>query len=348
MDGSMVAMASLKCGEFISCSAELKETGEYVGRNHYKRITQQGLLGLTGQPSYREVIQDDITNTYDEPITLLHNGVLTEEDMGVPYKYGTPEFTNMFNKMVAYRQGFGDKIADGQAKLCYEHIGTDEAIRDYQLNGMRAGIHGFCPGFCITLYRTAGLLSRITSTVNAADQRGLYHYLLPMYEPFRDNATEIGASLANWEWTYAPRAVKFMQDFKSSMDLVMRCFFNLGADTMGPQMHLFQQLHTSITGEPYDGEPEQKAVEALWLLERSIQARQGHTRADDQFFDSVYDKLGQYGVTYEAVNAALDEYYDLRGIDHETGLPKKSEYARLGLEDVAERMEAEYGIVLPE
>jgi aldehyde:ferredoxin oxidoreductase len=32
-DGSTVAMGSVKCGEFISCSAELQVTGEYVGKN---------------------------------------------------------------------------------------------------------------------------------------------------------------------------------------------------------------------------------------------------------------------------------------------------------------------------
>lgn len=348
-DGSMVSMASLKCGEFISCSAELAETGEYVGRNHYKRITQQGLLGLTGQPSYRMVIQDDINNIYDEPITLLHNHVITEADLGIPYTYGTPEFTNAFNTKLAYREGDAmNALAEGQAKFVYEYLGTPEAIRDYELNGMRAGIHGFCPGFCITIYRSNGLLSRITSTVNAGDQRGLYHYLLPMYKPFQDKAEEYGRSFANWEFTYAPKAVKFMQDFKSSMDLVDRCFFNLGADTMGPNLRLFQHLHTSITGQPYGEAEEQEACDRLWLLERAIEARQGHTRADDSFFDSVYEEYECYGVTPDVVNSALDEYYDMRGIDHATGLPKKSEFARLGITEISEELETVYGITLPE
>lgn len=169
-----------------------------------------------------------------------------------------------------------------------------------------------------------------------------------MYEIFQDNAEEVGRSLASWEWTYAPTAVRFMQNFKTSMDLVDRCFFNLGSDAMGAHLRLFQQLHTSITGQPYDREAEEEACDRLWLFERSIEARQGHTREDDWLFDSVFEEMGRFGVTPEAVNAALDEYYPTRGLDLETGLPKKGEYARLGIPDIAEELETVYGIALPE
>ena len=348
-DGFAPGIGALKCGEFICDQEALKITGEYVGRNHYKKIIQQGLLGITGQPSYREVIQDDINNNYDEPITLLHNHVLTEADLGIDFQYGTPEFYDAFNRGLAYRTGDMYGMGEGEAVFCNEILGTPEAIYDYQRNGLRAGNHGGCPGFVITLYRIPGLLSRMTSTVNSADQRGLYHYLLPMYEPFAAEATEMGADLANWGYTYAARAVKFMQDFKSSMDLAGRCFFHLGTDAMGLHQHIFQQMHTAITGQPYGfGEEEAYYSERQWLIERSILMRQGHTREDDQLFDAAYQERAQYGVTYEKMNEVLDEFYDLRGIDHATGLPRKSEYARLGLEEVAAELENTYGIVLPE
>lgn len=346
-DGSLIPMASVKCGEFISCTAELAQTGEYVGRNHWRRITQQGLLGITGQPSYRYVIQDDINNYYDEPITLLHNKVITEADLGIPHTYGTPEFSDMFNKMIAFREGVGDALAEGQAKFACEYLGTPEAIKDYELNGMRSGIHGFIPGFYITLYRACGILSRVTSTINAGDQRGLYHYLLPLYEPFNEDPEMYGMSFANWEWTHVPEAIKMFHDFKTSMDTTDRCFYNIGPDMMGTHARLFQSLHTAISGQPYGPEEEQHVSEMIWLLERSIQARQGHTRADDWLFDCVFEEMEEYGVTPDALNSALDAYYPMRGLDLETGLPTKTEYVRLGLSDVAQRLETEYNISLP-
>jgi aldehyde:ferredoxin oxidoreductase len=117
---------------------------------------------------------------------------------------------------------------------------------------------------------------------------------------------------------------------------------------MGHHERLFQQMQTAISGLPYDEETEQRFSDSLWLLERSIQARQGHTRADDWLFDSVFEEYAEYGVTPDAVNAALDEYYPTRGLDLATGLPRKSEYARLGLADIADRLELDYGIALSE
>lgn len=347
-DGSTVAMGSVKCGEFMYGQAEMEQTGEYIGKNAWRKITQQGLLGITGQASYRKVIQNDITGEHDEPITLLHCGAITEEDLGIPFKYGTPEFADRFNRMVAFREGVGDEIAKGMAVFANEYVGTPEAIRDYELNCIRKGIHGFVPGFWIHLYRSNGLLMRCTSVINSGDTRSMYHYLMPMYEPFQDRATEVGAACANWEWTYAAEATKFMGDFKMSMDTAMRCFFQVGGDAMGPHMRYNQQIHEAISGIPYGVEEEAEYCERIWLLERSIQARQGHTREDDQMFDSVYEDLAEFGVTPEKFNGALDQFYELRNIDPATGLPRKSEYARLGISYIADELENKYGIKLPE
>lgn len=286
----------------------------------------------------------------DEPLTCVHEGYVTEEDLGIPYKYGTPEFTDMFNRIIAYRQGVGDELAKGQPRFCNEYLGTPEAIHDFEINSMRKGMHGFGVGFYIHLYRTCGMLCRATSTVNSGDQRGMYHYLFPMYEPFAANATEVGAAMANWEWTYTAQGVKFMQDFKTSMDLVDRCFFNLGTDSMGAHQRLFERIHTAITGDDYGPEAEQEAVDRLWVLERSILARQGHTRDDDMLCDSVFEEYGRYSENVNEANflSSLEEYYGMRNVDPATGQVRKSEYSRLGLDDVAAELETRYGVVLPE
>jgi aldehyde:ferredoxin oxidoreductase len=347
-DGSTVAMGNVKCGEFISCSAELAATGEYVGKNQWKRITQQGLLGITGQPSYRYVIQNDLENYYDEPITLLHHKIITEEDLDIPYIYGTPEFTNEFNRKLAYRQGEAmTALGEGQGKFCYEYLKTPEAIKDYEENCMRAGTHGFCPGFYIHLYRSLGLLMRMTSTINSGDQRGMYHYLFPMYPLFKDNAEMYGASFATWEWTYAPQAVKMQQDFKTAMDLTVRCYYNVGTPLMAGYPELMRNLQAAISGMAYDEQAEQDASDCVWLLERSIMTRQGHTKADDDLFDSAWEMVAPYGVKAEDGYAARDVFYQMRGVDVETALPTKTEYSRLGMSDIASRLESEYDIALP-
>jgi aldehyde:ferredoxin oxidoreductase len=350
-DGKSVAMGSIKCGEFICSKAELQQTGEYVGRNHYIRVAQQGLLGLSGQPSYKRVIQDDVKNEYDEPLMCIHEGYMTEADLGIPYTYGTPEFTDALNRMIAYRTGVGDELAKGMPRFCNEYVGTDAAIHDYQMNSMRQGMHGFGVGFYIHLYRTCGMLCRGTSTVNSADQRGQYHYLFPMYEFFQeDDPVAVGEDMANWGWTYTAKGVRNMQDLKTSIDLTGRCYFNIGADSMGVYQHYNQRLFTAITGQEYYGDFENDAVERIWVLERSILERQGHTREDDELLDVVFDEFSaNYSdkVTRANYDTALEQYYEMRNVDPATGLVRRSEYERLGLADVADRLESEYGITLP-
>ena len=149
---------------------------------------------------------------------------------------------------------------------------------------------------------------------------------------------------------FIEQGVKFMQDFKTSMDLVDRCFFNLGADSMGTHQRLFQRIHTAITGDDYGPEAEQEAVDRLWVLERSILARQGHTRDDDMLCDSVFEEYGRYSENVNEANflSSLEEYYGMRNVDPATGQVRKSEYSRLGLDDVAQELETRYGVVLPE
>ena len=149
---------------------------------------------------------------------------------------------------------------------------------------------------------------------------------------------------------FIEQGVKFMQDFKTSMDLVDRCFFNLGADSMGTHQRLFQRIHTAITGDDCGPEAEQEAVDRLWVLERSILARQGHTRDDDMLCDSVFEEYGRYSENVNEANflSSLEEYYGMRNVDPATGQVRKSEYSRLSLDDVAQELETRYGVVLPE
>ena len=86
------------------------------------------------------------------------------------------------------------------------------------------------------------------------------------------------------------------------------------------------------------------------MLERSILARQGHTRDDDLLCDAVFEEYGRYSDNVREANflSSLDEYYGMRGVDPATGQVRKSEYSRLGLDDVAQELETAYGVVLPE
>ena len=96
----------------------------------------------------------------------------------------------------------------------------------------------------------------------------------------------------------------------------------------------------------------------MYLLERSILMRQGLTRADDELFDEVYEEYAtenvansiyqmDTGLTRERFDGMLERFYDAMGMDHETGYPCRSTYEQLGITEIADRLEEEYGLALP-
>ncbi len=111
-----------------------------------------------------------------------------------------------------------------------------------------------------------------------------------------------------------------------------------------------RDLYTAVTGIPIETEEDEKlACDRIWMLERCLGARQGQTKEDDWLFDCIFedDSYKDFGLTREGLRAGVDQYYEMRGIDVETGLPRRSTLESLGLADVADRLENEYGIALP-
>ena len=96
----------------------------------------------------------------------------------------------------------------------------------------------------------------------------------------------------------------------------------------------------------------------MYMLERSILMRQGLTRADDELFDEVYDEYAKEnlehsiyqmdtGLTRERYEGMLVNWYEAMEMDPETGFPFRATYEKYGAAPIADRLEEEYGIVLP-
>jgi aldehyde:ferredoxin oxidoreductase len=79
----------------------------------------------------------------------------------------------------------------------------------------------------------------------------------------------------------------------------------------------------------------------VYTLERATNIREGETRKDDKlpwrFMEEPIPSgpsKGKY-IPRETLDKLLDETYEARGWDRDTGLPKQETLKRLGLEDVA-------------
>ena len=373
-DGTSMHIGQLKCTEAIPTNGEQTQTGEFVGRTHVKRLTLNERLGFS-----------DCSLWFQGLDPMVDAGILTEESTGVDWSnFGTPEFTEDLMYQIAYRTTpLGDAIANGYRYFLEDFVGTPEAIRYYRaIRGVRNSPKhngGGCgnwyePG----AYLAHGLLRFATSNLCAVDIRctGSETHLNFAVNPalgslgdeklqawtdansmnrFGNIETQRDVQNWNWESPYAGTYCKWSHSFKSFLDSALFCFMQEGSgigtsnytDDLTGDDHIPAKLYACITGKEFTPEDEDNFG---W--------RMGLTHADDELFDEVYDEYASEnvensiyqmdtGLTREHFDGMLERFYEAMGMDKETGWPFRSTYEQLGITDIADRLESEYGLALP-
>lgn len=372
-DGSEIGGGNYRCGTCIPDPAEIEYYGsiDAAARPQWSRHVLEERLGL---PCFDGTVDWPVR----EPVqALIERGVLTKENTGLENfdKHGSVEFYRELLYKTAFRQGIGDKLAEGPARFCNEILGTPEAIETYQwVTGVK-GIHGGHGGWNMH-YACPGLLSRSVSTASGGDIRGMYTYWILTLPPEMgvypgtDAYTELMAKLSidffgspqaaidgvTYQWGDYTAAMSLWHNQRWMMIDVFGCCMYLYFTWLVPydenligDRTIQRKQYTYVTGIDMSEEQEKEVANRVYMLERAILMRQGHTREDDWFFDSCFDNPDyvSHGLQREGLKKAQDDYYDLRGIDLETGYPKRSTFEALDLKDIADELETKYGIALP-
>lgn len=118
---------------------------------------------------------------------------------------------------------------------------------------------------------------------------------------------------------------------------------HVGAGGLGTEMY------NCIMGTDYYMEDQNKRYSAAWTLMRCIHVREGRRREDDlRFLNNPVHAfaVASYGGGAPEAAEAFTEYYEARGWDPETGIPRRSTLKELGLGNVADELENKYGIAL--
>ena len=109
------------------------------------------------------------------------------------------------------------------------------------------------------------------------------------------------------------------------------------------------ELLTATTGIPYTGTSLLEVGERIYNTEKAFNTRFGlGQRSLDtvprRFMEDIPPKeprnIEEALVTPEKLNQLLDEYYELRGWDVETGLIKRKKLEELGLKDIADELQS--------
>ncbi|MHA1768722.1 MAG: aldehyde ferredoxin oxidoreductase family protein [Candidatus Thorarchaeota archaeon] len=263
----------------------------------------------------------------------FNEGILTKEDTGgLDLTWGNHETIVRLTKMIAFREGFGDILAEGSARAA-EIIGR--GTEKFVMAVKRQEIAGQEP----RAQKSMGL-----AAVTAA--RGADHlYAFPVLDEVgfdedikkRFGEKYLPEMAERLNPKYKGIMVKQSEDFMVMIESVGLCKYG----TQIPPEFFYDDIALALeihNGLKFTVKELQEIGERVVNLNRLYNARCGVTRKDDRLPDRLTKEkapLGPSAGEIVELDQMLDEYYQERGWDLKTGLPTRETLARLGLNDDA-------------
>ncbi|RLE08997.1 aldehyde ferredoxin oxidoreductase [Candidatus Aerophobetes bacterium] len=259
--------------------------------------------------------------------------IITDKDTeGLELKWGDYKVIIKLLKKIAYREGFGNILAEG-SKRASEMIGRGSEKYSINVKGqdLREAIR-VLKGWA---------LGNVVSARGGAHTRGA-----PLTES-RRISQEIskklwGVPTAGDPTTYKGKAtiVVYYERLHAMMDALGVCFFTsnwISPDLLGPAD--YAELFSAATGLEVTGEELMMIGERIHTVEKMFNVyHAGFTRKDDYPPKRLMEepiKSGPFKGEYlerEKWDKMLDEYYELHNWDKKTGLPTKQTLQKMGLE----------------
>ena len=278
---------------------------------------------------------------------LYREGVITKQDTGGIELKTDIETALKLAKMTAYREGFGQVLAEGPAEAAHRigrgaeeyivHIKSHNVIRDPRLNGL-----GTMEFEQITTPRGAHIAAGGSPSWDPG--RPVEDFLR---HGERMGIPESGLKRAVGPTTFNPgRYSRYSEDWYSLFNCLSLC--NRAQVNRFYHVKTIAALYSALTG--IDSTPVQlmKASERAWTIGKLLNTREGFDRKADKIPEAWFKPLVREGKEYritdyyathtltrEDVERFLDDYYDERGYDRQSGLPSREKLKELGLESMA-------------
>lgn len=360
-DGEQDAMGHVMCVESTTEMEESAVTGENYGPTAIARLKEMDKLGYSVWAMHNDIWP------------LFTYGILKPEDLEIDAEVGTREFSKQLIHKISYREGLGDELAKGRAHFLNEFIGTPEAQLMYQMQAVTKGQSRLTYNYGANFYGPIGWLGSCVSRGRDNDQTWPFANTITdprVVAPRSDAYNQLQMTLAKQLWGSEQAAIDSMSyvmgdftapmaytahNFKAWTDSVGSCsnfltHVSMYTDDYMGDWSIRRKMFSAVTGMDIDSdEKENEYCDRIWMLERAIITREGQTKDDDWMFDCIFedDSYAQLGFNADDLRRGIDQYYEIRGIDVATGIPRRSTLERLGLTDVANRLEGEYQITLP-
>jgi aldehyde:ferredoxin oxidoreductase len=257
--------------------------------------------------------------TIASAMEMYEKGILTEEEIGRPLPFGDADGLVELCTWTAYRQGFGDKLAEGSLRMCagYGHpefamVAKGQEFAGYDPRGEKG----------------MGLVYA-TSPIGASHMRGDTAYIEILGVP---------TLIDPLSWEDKPQLVKDFQDVFSVFDSAGVCVFfsvrNYVTQTRDIRPNGLLRLLNAATGFDYDMDSLMAAAERGINAERLFLVRAGFDAADDTLPQRIVAEPMPEGPAKGHVcelDKMLPPYYELRGWD-EDGRPTAETIRTLALD----------------
>ncbi len=277
---------------------------------------------------------------------LFQRGIITKADTdGLELCWGNEDAVISLLHKIAFRDGFGDILAEGSVKAA-ARIGKGAGRYVMTTKGVemispdpRSGPRGFAFG---DLTNPRGG-DNIKSTHFLADQYdpnwGVDEF--DMFEDVKRKIYTIPPQEVASAWEGKALMCKWFEDLYSALAALGLCFFPSGFKLAWGPTYL-AKLFSTCTGWYTTPQDIMKFGEKIFTLFKAFTVRQGLTRKDDTWPDRFFEEPLSDGpakgavLSRDRVDQLLDEYYELRGWDEDSGCPTEEKLIELGLNNVAE------------
>ncbi len=260
---------------------------------------------------------------------LYDKGVLSKNDVdGLELTWGNMDAVLPLIKKIAYREGFGDVLADGSLKAA-QKIGKGAEDLVVHVKGLEApmhdprGFHGMGLAYMMSNRGACHLQHAVLPT-----EQGMASWpqLFDMKDDYQGTTSIDKAALVYNAENYGILA--------NSLSICHYLVFILKPETI-------LGAFNAITGWNLNNQDLLKAGMRDWTLKRGFNNLLGITSKDDKLPKKLLTALedGAAAGSVPDVKLLLSEYYSLRGLD-ERGYPKKEKLVELGLDELKDRLYA--------
>jgi len=267
-------------------------------------------------------------------------GLITKtQTRGLELRWGSPEAIFGLVEKIGRREDIGDLLAEGVSR----------AAKKIGLGAEEFALH--VKGREVPMHEPRG--KRNVGLMYAVADRGACHMEWEhddMWEPDTALRPELGLTA-----DYVPerglldyglskvRIAKIAADLWSMCNSLVVCVFDIYPGG-GLEHSTLLGILNAATGWNMTMKEYMQVGERAIDLTRAFNAREGLTRKDDRLPNRLMEPLpdGTFAgkpLTQEMLDSMLDNYYELRGWDMNTGVPTRTKLETIGLEFVADELE---------